>query len=62
MKRFGYLLLPGCTLLLIHAMSWAQPESRHAQDLLRVLTGKDVRGYFGSARPAPDTSFCTTAH
>ncbi len=53
MKRFGYILLSSVALLVIFTLSLAQLETRNAKYLLRVLTGSDVRGYFGSSLESP---------
>lgn len=48
MKRFGFILISSVILLMIFTISLAQMEARNAKYLLRVLTGRDVRGYYGS--------------
>ena len=53
MKRIGYVLLATVGLLVAFTLSLAQLETRNAKFLLRVLTGSDVRGYFGSAIEGP---------
>jgi hypothetical protein len=53
MKRFGYILLSAIALLVIFTLSLAQLETKNAKYLLRVLTGSDVRGYYGSAIEGP---------
>ncbi|MBU0510064.1 FG-GAP repeat protein [bacterium] len=49
MKRVGIVLLTAVALLVVFTLALAQLEARSAKHLLRVLTGEDVRGYFGSA-------------
>jgi hypothetical protein len=49
MKRIGYILLGSVGLLVIATLVLAQLEAPRAKSLLRVLTGKEVRGYFGTA-------------
>jgi hypothetical protein len=49
MKRIGYILLGSVSLLVIATLVLAQLEAPRAKSLLRVLTGKEVRGYFGTA-------------
>ncbi|RPH95111.1 hypothetical protein EHM69_05540 [candidate division KSB1 bacterium] len=53
MKRVGYVLLSAVALLVVLTLALAQLETRSAKNLLRVLTGEDVREYFGSACEAP---------
>jgi hypothetical protein len=48
MKRVGYVLISAVALLAIFTIALAQLESRSAKHLLRVITGEQVRGYFGS--------------
>lgn len=60
MKRIGYILLSSVGLLVIATLVLAQLEAPRAKSLLRVLTGKDVRGYFGTA-VAPALAFNGTA-
>lgn len=49
MKRIGYFLLAAVALLVIFTIAVAQLEARGARQLLRVFSGDEVRGYFGSA-------------
>jgi hypothetical protein len=49
MKRIGIVLLSSVALLTILTLALAQLEAKGAKYLLRVITGEDVRGYFGSA-------------
>lgn len=49
MKRIAYLLLCSVALLVIVTLVLAQLEAPRAKSLLRVITGTDVRGYFGTA-------------
>jgi hypothetical protein len=49
MKRIGYILLGSVGLLVVATLVLAQLEAPRAKSLLRVLTGKEVRGYFGTA-------------
>jgi len=48
MKRVGILLLSAVALLMIFTLALAQLEVRSAKYLLRVISGEDIRGYFGS--------------
>jgi hypothetical protein len=49
MKRIGYILLISVAMLTALTLALAQLESKGAKYLLRVLTGEEVRGYYGSA-------------
>jgi hypothetical protein len=49
MKRIGYILLCSVGLLVIATLVLAQLETPRAKSLLRVMTGKEVRGYYGTA-------------
>ncbi len=49
MKRVALLFILACALVTRQSASWAQPVPRTAEDVLHTLTGKDVRGYYGSA-------------
>ena len=53
MKRSGYILLSSVALLMIFTLSMAQLETKNAKYLLRVLSGENVRGYYGSAIVEP---------
>ena len=53
MKRVGIILLSLVGLLVVYALALAQLEARSSKYLLRVITGEDVRGYFGSALEGP---------
>lgn len=55
MKRIGYILLCSVGLLVVATLVLAQLETPRAKSLLRVLTGSEVRGYFGSAVLSPHT-------
>jgi hypothetical protein len=48
MKRIGYVLLCAVALLVIFTIALAQLETKSAKYLLKVLTGEDVRGYYGT--------------
>ncbi len=48
MKRVGILLLSAVALLFAFTLALAQLEARTAKYLLRVISGEDIRGYFGS--------------
>ncbi|MDD5088694.1 MAG: FG-GAP-like repeat-containing protein [bacterium] len=67
MKRVGIILLSLVGLLVVYALALAQLETRSSKYLLRVITGEDVRGYFGSALDGPytftvgDTLFAVSA-
>lgn len=49
MKRFGYILVSTIALLMIFTLSLAQLEARNAKYLVRVLSGSEVRSYYGSS-------------
>lgn len=53
MKRVGILLLTTVALLLVFTLALAQLEAKSAKNLLRAMSGEDVRGYFGTAVEAP---------
>lgn len=49
MKRVGYILIGSVALLVIFTIALAQLEGKNAKNLLRVMSGDQVRGYYGSA-------------
>lgn len=49
MKRVGYILIGSVALLVVFTIALAQLEGKNAKNLLRVMTGEQARGYFGSA-------------
>lgn len=53
MKRVGIILLFLVGLLVVYALALAQLEARSSKYLLRVITGEDVRSYFGSGLEGP---------
>jgi hypothetical protein len=48
MKRIGYILTAFVAILVIFTLALAQLEARNAKYLLRAVSGKDIRGYYGS--------------